>query len=791
MAERLRGKRGAIRSPTATEPLPFPPETTKSVWFGRMESVLITDDGRRSVFVGGTLIGSFGPRDRALRNALLLGLASDPKVNRERMCAALGISSETLRLLLRVAEKDGAIAALGRGPKGRKPKVTEAIRLRVESCFDQGMTVDQAHARVKSSISRTVVVGLRKKWAAKRREPVPAPGGVGESADLPRAGDKETDAEDPDPDPATELPGLVTTPTASRCDPASVDTSMAVTSASTRSPSAETLEFTDMATPVARRMASPEERVVVCIDAGELRSGPRVQHLGTWLMIAMVATFGLHAQVEKLCGERQEEDGKGSLPKKIRATRIAVDAVIAALSIGQRCVEGVRRLATPSGPLLLRTKRSPSASWIRTTLGSLAHCLGGALLHLRMAATYIREARDADTDEPLLYYVDNHMRAYTGDQRLLKGWRMKEKRALPGTMDYYVHDADGRPVFRVDTKANSPLTAWLSPIATVLRDVLGPDTPIILGFDRAGAFPEQMRKLRDDGIGFVTYERAPYRDYPARLFSKSFLYKGEAIKYVETRTNLGKGRGRVGRIALRMPDGKQINLLTKGDIPPDVAYRFARLRWNQENALKHGNERWGGNQLDGRQFDKADPDMIIPNPARRRLDRALLLARTREGRARAKLASSRRPDARARWKMELSDALQQQKDLLAQRPQVPTHAPVAETQLADELVLHRGEYKAVIDTIRIACANAESELTARLAHYLPRPAEAKKVFANLLAAPGSVHVSKKALTVRLQPAGSKSELQAIGTLLEECNDMNLTLPGDAEKRLLRFSIQLS
>ena len=49
--------------------LPFPPETSRIVWFGRMESVVLTEDGRRSVFVGGTLIGSFGRKDRPVRIA--------------------------------------------------------------------------------------------------------------------------------------------------------------------------------------------------------------------------------------------------------------------------------------------------------------------------------------------------------------------------------------------------------------------------------------------------------------------------------------------------------------------------------------------------------------------------------------------------------------------------------------------------------------------------------------------------------------------------------------------------
>jgi hypothetical protein len=32
--------------------------------------------------------------------------------------------------------------------------------------------------------------------------------------------------------------------------------------------------------------------------------------------------------------------------------------------------------------------------------------------------------------------VDNHLRPYTGEHVMRKGWRMQDKRAVPGTTDY-------------------------------------------------------------------------------------------------------------------------------------------------------------------------------------------------------------------------------------------------------------------------------------------------------------------------------------------------------------------
>ncbi len=43
-----------------------------------------------------------------------------------------------------------------------------------------------------------------------------------------------------------------------------------------------------------------------------------------------------------------------------------------------------------------------------------------------------------------------------------------------------------------------------------------------------------------------------------------------------------------------------------------------------------------------------------------------------------------------------------------------------------------------LDSVRIACANVESDLAATLAEAMVLPAEAKKLLANVLRAPGHV-----------------------------------------------------
>jgi len=706
---------------------------------------------RLVVSVGGSEIGSFASDQRGVRNLLMVGLARNPSIRRGKLAKAFGVTAETLRWVMRKVEAGGLEALPTDGPGGarREPKDTPALRKAVFKLFDKGLGVRPAHRALpkRFDVSRSLVGLLRKQWLKLK-----------EQSEAEHSAEPE---ESPDClSPQLEIESL---------------TGQA--------------EVTDERPP-AHKSGSAEEKDggVEDLAPAPVRGGRYVQHAGTWLMLAMAEQHQLYnAALCELWGKQ-----RGS-----RQIRVAMDSVIAALSIGECCVEGVRRLASSSADRLLRADHAPSASWVRRVLKRFAggdEELNGWQLHLLLAGMYMRQAQ-AGSEEAAVYYVDNHMRPYTGKFVTRKGWRMQDKRVLPGATDYWLHSEDGRPVMRIYDPTNAALTSWLSAIADMLRQGLGDDQRILVAFDRAGAFPQQLADLRDDKVEFVTYERRPYALLSQGQFDQELVSEeGEHIGMYERRANLGKKRGRVRRIALRMEDGHQVNLLASSTEPAERLVGIMLGRWCQENGFKHGVERWGINQLDGRKIADYDPNSVIPNPARRRLDRELSLARLEEGRARRELAHLKEDHPRyehrfERWHKRLEDAMNRQLDLQALRPSTPTHAPLEETELAGKLVYHPGNYKAVMDTIRIVCANVESDLAYTLAPYLRKPREAKKALANLFKAPGSVRVEQDRILVHLDPAGTRNEKKAFDRLLEELDAWHLVLPGDKDRRPLRFRSQ--
>jgi hypothetical protein len=369
---------------------------------------------------------------------------------------------------------------------------------------------------------------------------------------------------------------------------------------------------------------------------------------------------------------------------------------------------------------------------------------------------------------------------------------MQDRRARPGITDCYVHDQYGSPVFRIDSPSHESLTSLMPRATRLLRAGLGPDERILVGFDRGGAFPKQLAELRDEGFEFVTYERRPFTKLPKRAFTEKLTFaEDDVVHWCEAPDkNLKAGRGRVRRIAVRDNDGRQINLIAISDAPAEWLIGVMRGRWRQENGFKHGVERWGQNQLDSRTVHPCDPDATIPNPARRRLDRDLRLARTREGEALRRLALLA-PDARGRdaHEADLEQARATQAKLVALRAELPTHERLDETDLADKLVSHHPDFKLLVDAVRAACYNAESDLAARLAPHMKRPEEAKKLLANVFASPGEVRVHATGITVALDCAANRDERAAIAALLSEITAAKLTLPGDPAQRPLTFRAQ--
>ena len=726
------------------------PTDSRTVWFSRSGCVVWHADGRKDVLVHGTLIGGFAKGDTTARNMVLVLVAQEGVVL-EDLAHAFGVTTETVRVTRRAYEEGGYRALVQKKRGGQGPwKVTQQLKATVEGCFAEGLSVPETRLKLKKQLSAGTLRKLHREWEAARSA------AAASAAELP----------------AQQTLPLTVEPTATE---PMTSSSQVPSAASAEGELAAKKHESDY---VAR---APEAEDGRTLPAAGPRSAKHVPFLGSWLLVALVAKQGLHAAVEAEASPR----------KKVPSTalRLAVDTVLVALAIGQGCVEGVRRLAHGGAAALLLSARAPSSTWVRKMLGRAAADDHGFFIHAKASGELMRAAARR-VGELAVFYVDGHMRPYTGLQRLLRGWRMQEKGVLPGTTDVHVHDVDGRPLYRVATLMHDSLGKLLLPIGAFLRMALGAEQRILLAFDRAASYPEVMADLRDSTFEFVAYERKPYPTLPASDFHESFVIDGERIAYCEGRKNLGDGRGRVRRIALQVPGGHQVNLLAHSTAPVAELAAIMWGRWNQENAFHHAVQRWGLNQLDGRRFPDFDPEAVIPSPKRRHLDFSLRVLREVEGNLRRKLARVTADNVRARLEKELTRNLKRQRRLEVRRPELPKHCTVEEAGLVGELKHHKDEYKAVLDTIRAVAINAEADLAVELAAAMSRPREAKRLLQNFFSAPGQVRVRDTFIEVTLDVAAHRGERRALEHLCQVASSWKLSLPGDPNARPLRFRSQI-
>jgi hypothetical protein len=759
------------------------------------QGCVLADGERRLVFVGGTLVSSYDIGDKATRNAVLLKLSEDPKVHLGKLVEAFELSRQQLRNLQEKYAAGGLPGAMEIKQGGRARVVTPSLRRKLYELFDAGATINLAHTKIGCRISRTMVARTRKLWHLERELEAstdPAVGAAEEGAAhavqqlqlAPAQGSAvdgtfEAGAQPETSVPQTAMDAVVATAPEAFGLASSAEISLS-TDAASGLVSGPSLHDTEEAS---SRLIVDEKKQYV-------------QHAGSFIVLGLLEAFGLYRHAEAL---RKDAVAEGDVDRRYlgkTALRVALDAALIALVIGQKCIEGVRRVATPSAKTLLRVLTAvPSESWVRSVLGRFANARGQAL-HLATSFALIEHAQH-EQDARAWFYVDNHMRPYTGKQVVRKGWRMQDKRVLPGTSDYWIHDQDGRPLLRVNSPSHESMTQRLRPIARLLHEGLehagATRTKVALVFDRAGAFPSEMAALRDAGIEFVTYERGPYARLITTEFDQTLTLAGETFRYCEKHNkNLGRTRGRVRRISLLTEDGDQVNIIGISDAGAEDMIRSLLARWAmQENQFKYGVERLGINHLDGRQVDVVPDDEVLPNPALRRLLNARSIARKLEGEALRQLAHL--PEGhkkRAHWEQERLRSQQLQRDLEEQRPALPKTIRVGDSDLAGKLVRHRDDYKLAIDTLRILIANTVAELAATLGPLLPRPAEAKKTLDNLLAAPAVIHATRNLIVVELTPAGTARERAAFIELLRPLNARKLSLPGDPARRPLRFKVQL-
>src|SRR6266851_5111337 len=263
-----------------------------------------------------------------------------------------------------------------------------------------------------------------------------------------------------------------------------------------------------------------------------------------------------------------------------------------AFALGASSAEGTKHLIPAQAGILAGIGRLPDPRTLRPRLAAIADRCDPLALQRQLAAAMLA----ADAPGLHVYYVDDHFVPYEGAKPVPKGWNTKRRHAQPGRADTMVTDYLGRAV-AFATGDPSGLSATLPGALAQLRQVLGEQATILLGFDRGGSYPVAFRAIRDARADWVTWRRgplAPVTAAPRRYWAARGDGKPAEVLHLADETITIKDYGQGRQITLLEDGAPVLQVLTSDTTAPAAALlAWLRCRWRIENLFKYLEDNYG------------------------------------------------------------------------------------------------------------------------------------------------------------------------------------------------------
>jgi len=461
-------------------------------------------------------------------------------------------------------------------------------------------------------------------------------------------------------------------------------------------------------------------------------------------------------------------------------------------ALGIDTVEGSKHLRRAEAGVAVGLSAIPELRTLRTRLGALADGTDPLALQRAFAAGMLT----CDPAPDPVYFVDDHFVAYSGARPVAKGWNTKRRHAQPGRDDTLVVDARGRAVV-FGSGEPTGLVSTLPGVLARLREVLGPDAPIMLGFDRGGAYASAFSACRAAGAHWVSYRRAPLVEAAAKPARSWTPRDGRRVdvNLADEMVDIPK-YGQARQLTLFEHDLPVLQVLTSDTTATGASLLcWLRARWRIENMFKYAAAHNGIDTLADYGMDIGPDTRKVKNPARLGANRVVAAADAElataeralpqllNGPGTPKQKNAALPAAHRRIEHAI-DALADAKT--AQRP-IP--AKVLATDLDPDAKLARPHLarRGLQMVLRLLAFNAEAWLAEHLNAYLADPDEYRAILRNLLHLPGHVDYTTKTITVTLDRPDTPRVARALQLLTEELNTTPPTIPGDRRPLIYRLA----
>ena len=734
-----------------------------------------TEGDQRAILVHGIVFSHYSTQDRAAEAYAMVTLFESGYADQNDIAHSFGYSTRTLRRHQQRL-KTGGLRALARS-EGRPP----ASSFRSTRISQRDRTILRLKAKERSNRWIAGRLGLSEKAVRKilRRlgwKPGPEPSLLSLPF-LPQVGGSEA---------------MSATASLTRSTPIEALPSAAPSPASLRAPlfpqaTAESLDCNPFDRSMDRLLAAMgllDDALPVFACARNL---PRA---GVLVAIPALLASGLLSTAEKIYGNL------GPAFYGLRTTLLAY-VLLALLRIPRP--EALKEYSPGELGRIVGLDRMPEVKTLRRKLARLAALKGSYQLGYQIA-----QQRIAERGKVLGFlYIHGHVRAYHGQHLIAKAYVTRMHLAAPATTDYWVNDQRGDPLFVVTADANAAMTKMLTPILTEVRQLLGPRRHSTIVFDRGGWSPKLFRSLLAMGFDILTYRKGRTRRIAETRFSPhQAKLDGRAVKYLlhDQPVRFLKGKLRLRQVTRLTEDGHQTPIVTtRWDLRAiAIAYRMFE-RWRQENFFKYLRQEYLIDALVDYQVEPDDPTRLVPNPARKALDKELRLARASFTKLQERFgvmaldyvdrdmpqAIFQKTEKNLRRDMEKVTARVQK--LETRRASLPTHLPLVEARKGQEPVKLSTERKHLTNILKMVAFQIESDLVEMIRpHYKRAEDEGRTLVQTILQDAADIEPAEGELRITLALLSSPHRSRVAESLCQALNKTNTMFPGTQLR--MRFAL---
>src|SRR6478672_13574855 len=498
-AARAESGGGSMTTMTAQLPLPLAPAAGVAIG---LAACLVEDDDGGRVFINGQLSFAWDAGDAATRRLAAVQLVRVRAARAFEVAAGFGVDPFTLYRWGQ-ASIGGGPAALTpgkRGPKGPS-KLTDVAVAEVARRHAQGQRAVEIAAAVGISV-RSVSTVLARVRAESGRA-----GGVNATPSVDAASVAV---------PTPDLDADVDCAVVDSMDPVDrVGGGAGADAATAAGPGGGPVGHADPGELVLPVLPDPVDRSKERAAArwGLLPYAPpvfapaaRVPLAGLFLAVPALAATGL------LEGARQVY---GGVPYGFYGLDVVLcEAVFRAL-LGEPRAEGATRVNPTDLGRVLGLDRAPEVKTVRRKMGLLAARGQAAELLTVQARRHAAEHEQAMS----VLYVDGHVRTYHGTRRIQKTHAPRLRFPAPATVETWIADAQGAPVWVVMAEPGASLASEIRRLLPEIRGIVGDDRRVLVGFDRGGWSPALFADLIAAGFDVLTWRKAPAPDVNAGSFS--------------------------------------------------------------------------------------------------------------------------------------------------------------------------------------------------------------------------------------------------------------------------------